>query len=230
MRERRRQRAAALAAHEVSATAWMVTFSDLLTLLLTFFVLRISMGVIDPESIHEFLHQERRSVSSRAQNISRDIAERLRLVLGEPEADPARPGVLTFPNDITLEEREDAAKLSLGGGTFVSGSRELSEEAQRVVRLIARAVVHEDVSVQIAGHTDDVPIQSAEFPSNWELSAARAITVANLMIEAGIDAAAISAVGYAETLPVASNETPEGRHLNRRVEVLLEPSGRLEGL
>ncbi len=210
-------------AHEVSTIAWMVTFSDLLTLLLTFFVLRISMGVIDAEAMYEFMHQERRTVASRAEAINRDLVDRLTLLLGEPVPEGAS-NVLRFPNEIALETRDDSSKLALGGGTFHSGSRELSEEAAKAVKLISRAVFNKDVEIQIAGHTDNVPINSAEFPSNWELSAARAITVANLMIEVGVAAQRISAVGYGDTIPLDSNETPEGRHKNRRVEIIIKPT------
>lgn len=76
--------------------------------------------------------------------------------------------------------------------------------------------------MRLEGHTDNVPIQTAQFPSNWELSASRAIAVAKFYIyELGFDAHLISAEGYGEQMPVATNDTPEGRLKNRRVEIKL---------
>ncbi|EWG98544.1 hypothetical protein Q427_29990 [Halomonas sp. BC04] len=77
-----------------------------------------------------------------------------------------------------------------------------------------------DVSVE--GHTDSIPIATARFPSNWELSSARAIAVLRYLAELGIDIERLRAVGYAETRPLESNDSAEGRAMNRRVELLLK--------
>lgn len=145
---RRRSYHASESAHEVSTTAWMVTFSDLLTLLLTFFVLRISMGVIDAEAMYEFMHQERRSAASRSEAITKELVDRLTLLLGEPQPD-AVSNVLHYPQEIDLEPGKDSSKLALGGGTFHSGSRQLSEDAAKAVKLIGRAILHKDVQVEL---------------------------------------------------------------------------------
>jgi chemotaxis protein MotB len=76
----------------------------------------------------------------------------------------------------------------------------------------------------IVGHTDNVPIRSRRFPSNWELSAARGVTVARFLSENGMDANRIGAAGYADTQPVASNDADEGRAQNRRIEIVLMPN------
>ncbi len=80
--------------------------------------------------------------------------------------------------------------------------------------------------VRVEGHTDDVPIHTARFPSNWDLSAARAVAVARYFQSAGLPADRLAATGYGENRPVATNDTPEGRTANRRVEILLKWSGR----
>ena len=77
---------------------------------------------------------------------------------------------------------------------------------------------------QIAGHTDNAPMKSAKFRSNWDLSTARAVEVLNYMIGAGMEPKRVSAAGYADTSPVATNDTPENKAKNRRIEITLVPN------
>ncbi len=108
---------------------------------------------------------------------------------------------------------------------FDSGRADLKKEGQTALTEVAKVLASiPDREFQIAGHTDNVPIQSARFPSNWELSTARAVTVARYLASGGVPATRLSAAGYAETQPVASNDTPEGRQQNRRIEIVLMPN------
>jgi chemotaxis protein MotB len=75
--------------------------------------------------------------------------------------------------------------------------------------------------ISVEGHTDNIPISTAQFPSNWELSAARAISVVRLLQQRGIDGQRLRAIGYADSLPLQSNDTAEGRAVNRRVNLVL---------
>ena len=78
---------------------------------------------------------------------------------------------------------------------------------------------------QVAGHTDNVPTgKNSRFKSNWELSSQRALTVLDLMIKEGMDARRLSAAGYADVLPVGSNDTDDGKRQNRRIEIVLQPN------
>ena len=81
-----------------------------------------------------------------------------------------------------------------------------------------------DRQFQVAGHTDDVPINNSVYPSNWELSTARALQVIHYLEDKGVKPAQLSAAGYADVDPVASNATPEGRKQNRRLEITLQPN------
>jgi chemotaxis protein MotB len=83
--------------------------------------------------------------------------------------------------------------------------------------------------VRIEGHTDNVPIKTAKFPSNWELSSARATRVVRAFIDAGIEPTKIAAVGRAEFTPIDSNDTPQGRSRNRRIEIILIPDSEAGG-
>ena len=76
----------------------------------------------------------------------------------------------------------------------------------------------------MSGHTDNVPIKTSRFPSNWELSTARAVEVARLLVAGGMKPEVIGAAGYAEFDPVAQNDTPMNKALNRRIEIILEPN------
>jgi chemotaxis protein MotB len=108
---------------------------------------------------------------------------------------------------------------------FESGEAELKEAGRQALAEVVEVLrTIERREFQVAGHTDNVPIRSRRFPSNWELSTARAVSVAKFMIERGMDSARISAAGHADTAPVASNDTPEGRAQNRRIEIILLPN------
>jgi chemotaxis protein MotB len=108
---------------------------------------------------------------------------------------------------------------------FDSGKSDLKKEGQDAlteVGAVLSSIPNRDF--QIAGHTDDIPIKSAKFPSNWELSTARAVEVTRFLSTKGVDPARLSAAGYAETQPVASNADAEGRKQNRRIEIVLMPN------
>ncbi len=109
---------------------------------------------------------------------------------------------------------------------FDSGQAELKPEGAATLAEVASVLSSIEGRVfQIAGHTDNVPIRSRRFPSNWELSTARAVVVARYLIDTGnMSADRISAAGYADTVPIESNDTEEGRARNRRIEIVLMPN------
>ena len=104
---------------------------------------------------------------------------------------------------------------------FSSGSIVLAPSAKPVIQDVSHALRGLPVQVQVEGFTDNVPIHSPIFPSNWELSAARAASVVHQMTENGIQPQRLAAVGYGQYHPVASNATPQGRAQNRRVELVV---------
>lgn len=107
---------------------------------------------------------------------------------------------------------------------FASGSASLSKDGKAAIIEVASVLASiPKRSFQVEGHTDSVPIASAAFPSNWELAAARAITVTKAMVEGGLAAERVSAASFAEQKPVAGNDTPEGKALNRRIEITIVP-------
>ena len=108
---------------------------------------------------------------------------------------------------------------------FDSGKAQLKREGQEALTQVAGVLASiPDRDFQITGHTDNIPIRSARFPSNWELSTARAVEVTKFLAAQGVDPSRLSAAGYADTQPVAANDDKEGRQQNRRIEIVLMPN------
>jgi len=117
--------------------------------------------------------------------------------------------VIQLPNDVLFDSGQTAIKPA--------GKQALAALAKVLVTVAGR-------SFQVAGDTDNVPIQTQRFPSNWELSTARAVEVVHFLVSQAVDPHALSAAGYGEFDPVASNDTPEARAKNRRIEITLQPN------
>ncbi|MDP2310852.1 MAG: OmpA family protein [Pseudomonadota bacterium] len=112
---------------------------------------------------------------------------------------------------------------------FSSGSADLSADGKTAIAEVAAVLATiPDRAFQVEGHTDNVPIKTDKYPSNWELASARAVTVVRTMIGAGMPTTRVSAASYGEHKPVAGNDTPEGKGSNRRIEIVVVPD--LSGL
>lgn len=113
------------------------------------------------------------------------------------------------------------------GVLYPSGSAEITENAEKMAAEIAELLITDlPRNIYIEGHTDNVPVQTDDYPSNWELSSERAINFMKILLENDkLDPRTFSATGYGEYRPITSNDTPEGRAENRRVEVLISPYG-----
>ena len=142
------------------------------------------------------------------------------LMVSEQFEDVLQPYV---ENDLVEVKRNDFwIELEMNSQLlFLSGEAELSAKAVPVLRKIAEVIRRMPNVINIEGHTDDVPIDTIEFPSNWDLSSARATTVVREFIRNGISPKRLSAVGYGEFHPVADNNNIEGRNKNRRVVLVL---------
>lgn len=107
---------------------------------------------------------------------------------------------------------------------FASGSASLSKEGKAAIAEVGQVLASiPKRGFQVEGHTDNVPIASAQYPSNWELASSRAITVLKAMVEAGLPGERISAASFADTRPVASNDSKETKAQNRRIEIIIVP-------
>lgn len=128
--------------------------------------------------------------------------------------------------DVTISELAGKLTVSiLDRVLFASGEADIKAEGQEVLRKVAGVLKQfPDRQIQVIGHTDNVPIHTARFPSNWELSTARAMAAVRFLTEqAGVDAGRLGAVGQGEFHPVADNSTAEGRAQNRRIAIVVLP-------
>jgi chemotaxis protein MotB len=133
---------------------------------------------------------------------------------------------LTDAGKLQVEIRENRMIVRLGDKIlFDPGKTDLKPEGKDALRQVTEVLkALPNRNFQIAGHTDNAPMKSAKFRSNWDLSTARAVEVLNFMISAGMEPKRVSAAGYAETSPVAANDTPENKAKNRRIEITLVPN------
>ncbi|MBI3478514.1 MAG: OmpA family protein [Acidobacteria bacterium] len=125
--------------------------------------------------------------------------------------------------EISMRREPDGLVISLREvGFFESGSGQMKQESEAAFDRIAELLRKRNCRLRIEGHTDNIPIHTALFPSNWELSTSRATEIVRLLIvRDGFDASHLSAAGYAEYHPAASNSTPQGRSMNRRVDIVI---------
>jgi chemotaxis protein MotB len=133
---------------------------------------------------------------------------------------------LTDAGKLQVEIRENRMIVRLGDKIlFDPGKTDLKPEGKDALKQVTEVLKGlQNRNFQIAGHTDNAPMKSAKFRSNWDLSTARAVEVLNFMISAGMEPKRVSAAGYAETSPVAANDTPDNKAKNRRIEITLVPN------
>ncbi len=220
---------------------WIVTYADLVTLLLVFFILLFSMSTLDLmkfknaiKSIQVSLGQDSATVElleiiSEPEDMGRKV--RLEDITGIRSTDEA---LLEEINDFIKEEelgdnivlRFSEGKINIqirGKVLFGSGESELNIEANPILDKIVELVEdYNEYFVNIKGFTDNVPIKTDRFPSNWELSAYRATTVLKYLVGNGINPGRLTATGYGKLMPLVPNDSEKNRSINRRVEFVLE--------
>jgi chemotaxis protein MotB len=226
------------AAHDgQGAHRWMVSYADFMTLLLVFFVALYALST---------QHNARREAAARVRPVSTPVAPVPAPVAPAPAASaPAapRPAVQNDADDrrdavlaglqTRLQPLVDAGQLRLarhGHGIaleipedslFASAEAVPSPRAKGVLESLARVLADSQYRIRVEGHTDNRRMSSTQYPSNWELSAARAATVVRALQQEGLAAERLSATGLADTHPKADNLTEQGRALNRRVDLVL---------
>ncbi len=134
---------------------------------------------------------------------------------------------------IRIEQLEEGIRVNVAQEVlFASGSARLDGVGREVLLKVAARLAGLTYPIEIEGHSDDRPPSARlaqRYPTNWELAGARAGSVARLFLEAGIEGRRVTASSFAEYQPVASNDTPEGRALNRRIEIRLRPAHQASG-
>jgi len=223
---------------------WMNTYADMVTLLLCFFVLLFAMSAVNAKKFQIVISSLQGALGIMPGAIQPNIPnEDTPYSLEEMQArmlveEIARMRSLSESFRIELEQAGLADKVAVGVEDrgilfrfqdtvlFDLGKADLRPEAREVLAKIGELLEKVPNSVRVEGHTDNWPIRTERFPSNWELSTGRAVSVVRFLIEeAGLDPKRLQAAGYGEHHPLESNETAEGRQKNRRVDIiLLRPS------
>ncbi|MFP4061284.1 MAG: flagellar motor protein MotB [Halochromatium sp.] len=191
--------------------SWLISYLDVLTLLITLFVLMVSMlGKADYET------QAQPGIPSA------EVGPKTTGI--QPRHEGLQPRFEGLEMEgVSVDEGEQGITLRIDDNLlFKSGQAELTEGGGEVIESLVPTLESFDGQISVEGHTDNIPIATARFPSNWELSTARAIAVLRYLSAAGIPETRLRAIGYADTKPLESNDTPEGRAANRRVELLLK--------
>jgi chemotaxis protein MotB len=210
---------------------WLATFADLMTLLLTFFVLLFSLSSVNNVRFREILTELQLGLGAKPRQpaVFDDIL-RDRLINIFPGA--TRQSVAADLRQLVRDEKlegaevvdmgEQGALLRIGGHIlFSSGSAEIHPSAGNILDKIAVILLRNpEYHLDIKGHTDNIPISTPTFASNWELSALRATAVLRRLLERNVPSWRMTATGYADTQPLAANFSPAGRKRNRRVEFL----------
>jgi len=207
------------------APGWMVTFADMVTLLLTFFILYFSISSVNLQKFKEAIIGEEDASSGLLELLdTMEIKESIEQISGLKK-DVEVPEIDQVEN--VASDRSKIVFRVPGSSLFESGEAYLKKDARKVLEGIVDVCrQYPKYKINIQGHTDDVPISTERFPTNWELSAARATAVLRFFIDKGIEPERLTATGYADLFPLVSNETERGRAKNRRVEFVLEKEKR----
>ena len=230
--------------------AWLLPYSDLMTLLLALFIALFAMSQTDASKMQALAQAftaafnmggpsffsgmgpstSMNSATTQGQDNAnsaymqenqnlREAQEKIEQYIKENN----------LQDQVSTELSEEGLMIRLKEkALFASGSAALEGQAEQIVPVIASLLASLPERVTISGHTDNVPISTAQFPSNWELSSARAVSLMRGLMGAqpSLNPARFSALGYSEYRPIASNDTDEGRAQNRRVEVFIARSMR----
>jgi len=219
------------ASDEPTAPFWMTTYGDMVTLLLTFFILMISFANMDEHKwaqaaaslqgalgVMEQFKVEMQMMKEPPGGdddmlIRADIYEKMQEFQEQMAAEIDK-------GDITVESIKNGLLIQLGNKLlFNTAEATLKPAAYPILDLIGKTTRAHASEIMVGGHTDNVPIHSTKYPSNWELSGARALTVVNYLIhKVGIDPKILAATAYGEFRPLVPNDSPADRKINRRVE------------
>ncbi len=216
---------------------WLVSYADFITLLFAFFVVMYSTSSVNEGKF--------RAVSDSAQaafNPSNLTAKKIEI--GPKFSSGNRQtGKVEYIAAIksVMKEFEQSKKLVVFQNSrgiviritdtalFDSGNAEIKSEAVEAIDSLAGVMSNIRKDIQIEGHTDNIPINSPMYPSNWELSSSRATSIVRRFVNMGLEPSRLTAIGYGEYRPIADNDTDEGRGKNRRVDIVVlnekQPTG-----
>lgn len=226
---------------EPKGDEWLATYSDCVTLLMTFFVLLYAMSSVDENKMRALAQAFRSVMAGEAGDTILEYSlynGDVPLIGGEIPTDTIDGEkieesmyyqVSKFVADHDLEAVVDIIESDLGvviqlrdNILFETSKSDLRSESKEILDSISGLISSLNNNIVVEGHTDNRPINTAEFPSNWELSVDRAVNVVRYFVENGkIDPSRLSATGYGEFQPIVDNDTEENMEKNRRVNILI---------
>lgn len=214
---------------EQGGDEWRIAYIDMLTNVLIFFVMAFSLSIADVEKLRMFSQY----FAGREEGTPvKAFPQTGRVPIDQPGGLVPRSSVTPIFEElkklsqipgVQVSQKQEGVYLTLSDKLlYDTGRAELKPNAMPIIDRVAGILKTTSFNLRVEGHTDNIPIHTPQFPSNWELSTARAVSVVRYLVEAKqIDPIRLSAVGYGEFKPVAPNDTPEGRQANRRVEMVL---------
>jgi chemotaxis protein MotB len=232
---------------EEGSPQWMVTYGDMTTLLLTFFILMFTTAEIDGAELRMILAAFQGLGSFQGGNTLQvgKLAELGHTIMGLPSREAGRAldnarrtAISQFQPElktkkVRIKEDERGLIISLAADSFFKpASAEVDiEESREVLWKVATLLNSQEMrgrKFRIEGHTDDIPTDpGGPWETNWELSADRAVNVLHYLVDFGVEERQCQVAGFADTVPLASNDTREGRAYNRRVDIVLLTEGHL---
>ena len=206
--------------HRESSPIWLIIFSDMSTNFMLFFLMLFAMTRMTEADRSKLLESmENAMVNKQA------IEQRQQVKQAEENTMIALKDTLThgrLKQYAKVEETEDKVKITIEMPFFFdTGKADINPEAKQALQGLVAPIKNFPHMVLIEGHTDNVPITRGRYPSNWELSVARAVSVINFMVSRGVPASKLVAGGYGQYRSAYENDTPEHRALNRRIEITL---------
>ncbi len=222
---------------KAGAPEWVVTFGDMMCLLMCFFVLLLSFSTMESEKFKVVAGYIRQAFGVQVENRFTNVPAGQSIISQnfEPSSSSSAAAVqlgkarkmveqLDLDAFVKVDLAAEAVRVTLKGSfAYEPGSSQLRPEARELVARAGDLVLEWGARVVVGGHTDSSPLQSADYASNWELSAERATVVVREFLERGVPGTRLEATAFADTRPVADNITLEGRRRNRRVEIMIYP-------
>jgi len=219
--------------------SYMVLYANLMTLLMTFFIVLVCMGIVEKEKVKAGVGAFRKSLLSGGLGmlwentpISFDyLMEQEKIKIKKEISTSLKKNLEgTAEEEISIITTEEGVFIKFPGKIlFELGEADLKPKAKKILEKIVPLLkdYSRSYNICIEGHTDNLPIHNKRFSSNWELSAARAISVVKYFQEKGLSSERLSAAGYGEYRPLVPNDTADNRALNRRIEILIKVSSNL---
>ncbi len=221
---------------------WLLTYSDLITLLLAFFIImygissadaqkfsKLSVGMKKAFNVGVLESDASASILDQTMGIASEAGSDEGMSASSTEVDAILSEMGSIMQDeyladkVSIGARVDGTAISVSGNLlFASGRADLRPDAVKLLQAVGKAINRLPNPVRIEGHTDDVPPNGTEFISNWELSGARAVAVVRYLTEIeGVAPSRLSAVAYSQYQPVVANDSARGRARNRRSEIVI---------